>query len=239
MVVEREVSGADQREVSGADQRGVSGADQRGVSGAIQRDAFCLVIAAPSGAGKTSITRALLAQEPALRLSVSMTTRALRPGEADGVHYHFADQATFDATVAAGGFLEHAGVFARSYGSPRAPVEAWLAEGHDVVFDIDWQGHRQVRAALPGRVVGLFILPPSRAALLARLVARGDPPQAIAGRMAQADSEMSHAGEFDHVVVNDDFEATVAAVRAVVAAQRLARARLAGLDDFLAGLRQP
>ena len=204
----------------------------------IARDAFCLVIAAPSGAGKTSVTRALLEQEPALRLSVSITTRAIRPGEQDGVHYHFRDQASFDATVAQGGFLEHAGVFGRSYGSPRAPVDAWLAAGHDVVFDIDWQGHRQVRAALPGRVVGIFILPPSRAALSARLAGRGDPPETIAKRMAQADSEMSHAGEFDHVVVNDDFAATVAAVRAILHAQRLARPRLAGLEAFLAGMRE-
>jgi len=200
----------------------------------IERSAFCLVIAAPSGAGKTSVTRALLEQEPGLRLSVSMTTRAMRPGEADGVHYHFRDQPSFDATAAAGGFLEHAGVFERSYGSPRAPVAAWLAEGLDVVFDIDWQGHRQVRAALPGRVVGLFILPPSRDALAARLAGRGDTAEAIGKRMAQADAEMSHAAEFDHVVVNDDFAATVAAMRAVVHAQRLARARLVGLEGFLA-----
>jgi len=204
----------------------------------IARDAFCLVISAPSGAGKTSVTRALLEQDRGLRLSVSITTRGIRPGEADGVHYHFRDPPHFDATVAAGGFLEHAGVFERSYGSPRAPVQAWLDAGHDVVFDIDWQGHRQVRAALPGRVVGLFILPPSRAALAARLAGRGDPPEAVAKRMAQADSEMSHAGAFDHVVVNDDFNATVAAVRAVIQAERLARARLSGLDAFLAGLMQ-
>jgi guanylate kinase len=202
----------------------------------IPRDAFCIVIAAPSGAGKTSVTRALLEQEPDLRLSVSMTTRAIRPGEQDGVHYHFRDQPTFDATVAEGGFLEHAGVFGRSYGSPRAPVEAWLAAGHDVVFDIDWQGHRQVRAALPGRVVGVFILPPSRAALSARLAGRGDPADAVARRMAEADAEMSHAGEFDHVVVNADFAATVAAVRAILQAQRLARPRLAGLQAFLAAM---
>ncbi len=200
----------------------------------IQRAAFCLVIAAPSGAGKTSVTRALLEQEPGLRLSVSMTTRAMRPGEAEGVHYHFRDQPTFDAMAATGSFLEHAGVFERSYGSPRAPVDAWLAEGRDVVFDIDWQGHRQIRAALPGLVVGLFILPPSRDALAARLAGRGDAPAAIAQRMTQADAEMSHAQEFDHVVVNDDFAATVAAVRAVVHAQRLARPRLVGLDGFLA-----
>lgn len=205
-------------------------------SEAISRHGFCLVIAAPSGAGKTTVTHALLKADPALRLSVSMTTRAMRPGEADGVHYHFRDQAAFDAMVAQDGFLEHAGVFERSYGSPRAPVEAWLAAGHDVVFDIDWQGHRQVREKLPGQVVGLFILPPSRAALSARLAGRGDPAETVARRMAQADSEMSHAGEFDYVVVNDDLAETIAAVRAVVRAERLARHRLSGLDRFLAGM---
>ncbi len=199
----------------------------------IRRTPVCLVIAAPSGAGKTSVTRALLALEPELRLSVSITTRAMRTGEADGVHYHFREQASFDATIAEGGFLEHAGVFGRSYGTPRAPVEAWLAQGHDVVFDVDWQGHRQIRAALPQNVVGLFILPPSRAALVARLSGRGDPPEAIARRMVHAGDEMSHAGEFDHVVVNDDFAATVAEVRAVLHAARLARRRLVGLYDFL------
>ena len=204
----------------------------------IAREAFCLVIAAPSGAGKTSVTRALLEAEPGLRLSVSMTTRAMRPGEEDGVHYHFRDQAVFDATAAAGGFLEHAGVFGRSYGSPRAPVEAWLGEGRDVLFDIDWQGHRQVRAALPGRVVGLFILPPSRAALVARLEGRGDPADVVAKRMAAADDEMSHAGEFDYVVVNDDFDTTVTEVRAVLHAERRARRRLPGLEVFLQGMQK-
>ena len=204
----------------------------------IAREAFCLVIAAPSGAGKTSVTRALLEAEPGLRLSVSMTTRAMRPGEEDGVHYHFRDQAVFDATAAAGGFLEHAGVFGRSYGSPRAPVEGWLGEGRDVLFDIDWQGHRQVRAALPGRVVGLFILPPSRAALVARLEGRGDPADVVAKRMAAADDEMSHAGEFDYVVVNDDFDTTVTEVRAVLHAERRARRRLPGLEVFLQGMQK-
>lgn len=204
----------------------------------IPRAALCLVISAPSGAGKTSLTHALLAQEPALRLSISMTTRAPRDGEADGVDYHFRGQAEFDAMAAAGGFLEHAGVFGRSYGSPRGPVEAWLGQGHDVVFDIDWQGHRQLRAALPGRVAGLFILPPTRMALASRLTRRGDTAASVAGRMARATDEMSHAGEFDHVVVNDDFATALAEARAVLHAARLARARLSGLDGFLEALSQ-
>lgn len=202
----------------------------------LARRGLCLVIAAPSGTGKTAITRALLGSEPGLSLSVSVTTRAPRTGEADGEHYHFVDQAGFDAMVAQGALLEYARVFGRGYGTPRAPVEHALALGRDVVFDVDWQGHRQLRAALPGDVVGLFILPPSRAALEARLHGRGDPPAAVAARMAEADAELSHAGEFDHVLVNDDFDAALAQTRAVLHAARMATARQIGLAGFLAGL---
>ncbi len=202
------------------------------------RRGLCLVIAAPSGAGKTSLTRRLLEVEPGLTLSVSVTTRAPRPGEQDGVHYHFIAQPEYDAMVRDGALLEWAGVFGRSYGSPRAPVEAALAAGRDVVFDIDWQGHRQMQAALPGDVVGLFILPPSRAELERRLRGRGtDSDETIAKRMAQAWDEISHAAEFDHVLVNDDFDAALAGIRAVLQAARCARPRLTGLDAFLATLR--
>ena len=202
----------------------------------IARRGLCLVVAAPSGAGKTSLTRALLAEDARLSLSISITTRAPRADEVDGTHYHFRDQAGFDALVAAGGFLEYAHVFERSYGSPRAPVERELAAGRDVLFDIDWQGHRQMRAALADDVVGLFILPPSRAALEARLHARGDPADAVAKRMAAADAEMSHAGEFHHVIVNDDFETALADMRAVLRAARLAVGRQIGLGQALAAL---
>ncbi len=205
-------------------------------SASIGRRGLCLVVAAPSGAGKTTLTRALLAEEPALAVSVSVTTRAPRDGEVNGEHYRFIGQPAFDAMVAQGTLLEHAGVFGRSYGTPAAPVRAALAAGRDVVFDIDWQGHRQLRAALPGDVVGLFILPPSRAALQSRLTGRGDPPATVAARMAHAEAEMSHAGEFDHVLVNDDFGATLGQLRAVLAASRLAIARATGLAAFLAGL---
>ncbi|MDE2199624.1 MAG: guanylate kinase [Rhodospirillales bacterium] len=200
----------------------------------LSRRGLCLVLAAPSGAGKTSITRALLALEPDLQLSISATTRAPRPGEQDGVHYHFVTQDFFDAMAAAGELLEFAGVFGRSYGTPRAPVEAALAAGRDVVFDIDWQGCRQLRAAMPRDVVGLFILPPSLAALDARLRARGGDSEAeVARRMAQARAEMSHAGEFEHVLINEDLAAAVAQTRAVLHAARLATGRLTGLADFL------
>ena len=202
----------------------------------IARRGVCLVLAAASGTGKTSLSRKMIAADSNLALSISMTTRAPREGEIDGVHYLFRSQAAFDALVAENGFLEHAHVFGRSYGTPRAPVENALAVGRDVLFDIDWQGHRLLRAALPGDVVGVFILPPSVDALADRLRGRGDPDDAVAKRMAAAVAEMSHAGEFDHVLVNDDFDRTLGELTAVLAAARRATHRLVGLDDVLAGL---
>jgi guanylate kinase len=205
---------------------------------AIQRRGLCLVIAAPSGGGKSSITRALMAGEPDLALSVSVTTRRPRAGERDGLDYHFLTQSEFDTLVAADGLLEWAHVFGRSYGTPRAPVEQALAEGRDVVFDIDWQGHRLLRTALPGDIVGVFILPPSLADLEQRLRARaGDDAAEIGRRMAAARAEIAHWPEFDHVVVNDSFDAAVEGVRAVLHAARLATARqTTGLRDFVSRL---
>lgn len=201
------------------------------------RRGVCLVVAAPSGAGKSTITRALLATEPELSLSVSATTRTPRPGEQDGVHYHFRTPEQFDAMAAAGAMLEWATVFGRSYGTPRAPVEAALAAGRDVVFDIDWQGHLQLRAALPGDVVGVFVLPPSLPDLHARLRARGsDSPAEIARRMAEAQSEMAHWAEFDHVLVNRDLGDATACVRSVLHAARCTRVRQPGLAAFVTGL---
>ncbi len=201
------------------------------------RRGICLVLAAPSGAGKSSILRALLADESELSLSVSATTRAPRPGERDGVDYHFTDRAGFDAMVGSGTMLEHATVFGRSYGTPRAPVEAALASGRDVAFDIDWQGHRQVRDALPSDTVSVFLLPPSLEALQARLRGRqGDSEHEIARRMAAAHDEISHWDEFDHVVVNRIFPQAVAMVRGILYAARCARARQPGLPAFVAGL---
>ena len=204
----------------------------------IARRGVCLVLAAPSGAGKSSLTRALLDTEPELSLSISVTTRPPRPGEVEGAHYHFRDQAAFDTMVAAGGFLEWARVLGRhSYGTPRADVEAALAAGRDVVFDIDWQGHLQLRAALPGDVVGVFVLPPSLAVLESRLRARaGEGPAEIARRMGLARHEISHWAEFDHVVVNDVFEDAMAELRAILHAARCAMARQTGLARFVAGL---
>jgi guanylate kinase len=204
---------------------------------ALPRRGVCLVIAAPSGAGKSSVSRALLAAEPELSLSVSATTRAPRPGEVDGVHYHFRDVAGFLAMVEAGEMLEHAEVFGRRYGTPRAPVEAALAAGRDVLFDIDWQGQLQLRERLPGDVEGVFLLPPSMAELERRLRARGQDAEAeIARRMAAARGEIAHWADFGHVLVNRDFAETVAAVRAVLHAARARRERQPGLAGFVAGL---
>jgi len=204
----------------------------------IPRRGLCLVLAAPSGAGKSAIAAALVASEDQLRLSVSVTTRAPRTGEIDGVHYHFQTQAAFDRLVQSNGLLEWARVLGRHcYGTPRAPVEAALAAGLDMVFDIDWQGHRQLRAALPDDVVGVFILPPDIAALETRLRARaGDDTAEIARRMQLAQDEISHWPEFAHVVVNDDLPRAVEAVRAVLHAARSATARQTGLAGFVRGL---
>ena len=199
----------------------------------IPRRGLCLVLAAPSGTGKSAITRALLESDPNLALSISVTTRAPRPYEQEGVHYYFRDQQEFDAMVVSGDMLEWAGVFGRSYGSPRGPVEAALSAGQDVLFDIDWQGYRQVRAALPGDVVGLYIMPPSLAELERRLRARASDSEAeILRRMATAASEISHVREFDYVLVNNTLNEAVSEARAVLSASRLALGRLTGLDDF-------
>jgi guanylate kinase len=183
------------------------------------------VVSAPSGAGKTSLLRALIPNDPRLRLSISHTTRAPRPGEADGVHYHFVDRPRFEAMVAAGEFLEHARVFDNLYGTAEPSVRAVLAADLDVVLEIDWQGARQVRARFP-EAVSVFIVPPSVATLRERLSGRGqDSAEVIERRMRDARSELSHFGEYDYLVVNDVFEEALADLRAIIAAERLRRAR--------------
>ena len=211
-------------------------AKREGEASLISRRGLCLVLASPSGGGKSAIARRLVASDPNLALSISMTTRAPRAGEKDGVDYLFRTQPEFDAMVADGKFLEYAQVFGRSYATPRAPVDAALAAGRDFVFDIDWQGHRSLRATLPGDVAGVFIMPPSLAALEERLNKRGDGEAAVASRMARARDEISHWAEFDHVVLNDDFDHAVEQVRAILHAARLATARQHGLADFVARL---
>ncbi len=198
------------------------------------RRGVCLVISAPSGAGKSTIANALRAADSALMHSVSVTTRQPRPGETDSVHYHFRSREQFDAMAAAGELLEWATVFGRGYGTPRAPVEACLRSGRDMVFDIDWQGHRQISAALPGDVVSLFVLPPSLSVLESRLRSRAaDDPQEIGRRMDAARDEISHWGEFDHVMVNDRLERAISDARAVLQAARLARARQTGIGALV------
>ncbi len=201
------------------------------------RRGVCLVIAAAPGGGKTSVSRAVLDVEPGLALSVSVTTRAPRPTEREGEHYFFRTEAQFDAMVEADELLEHASFLGRSYGTPRAAVEAALAAGRDVMFDIEWQGHRQLKQRKPDDVVGIFLLPPSLAVLESRLRGRGQDSEAeIARRMAVAREEMTHWDEFDYVLVNEDFAATVAAVRAILHAGRTARWRQRNLPEFVARL---
>lgn len=187
----------------------------------LNRRGLCLVLAAPSGAGKTTLSRALLEVDDQLSLSVSVTTRERRLGEKEGKHYYFISQEQFDEMARAGELLEHAGVFGRSYGTPRQPVEAALAAGQDVMFDIDWQGFRQLRAALGDDVVGVFIKPPSLESLHNRLLKRGDDPHQVEDRMRHAEAEISHAGEFDYIVVNQDLDVALADIRAILRAGRL------------------
>ena len=204
----------------------------------IARRGLCLVLSAPSGAGKTAISDALLASEPRLRRSVSVTTRAPRPGEVDGVAYHFMTQAAFDRAEENGELLEWARVLqgTHCYGTPRAPVEQALAAGDDLIFDVDWQGFRQLRAKLPGDVWGVFILPPDLATLESRLTGRGgDSAAEIARRMRTAQDEIGHWREFDHTVVNDRLSDAVDAVRAVLHAARSATSRMTGLAGFVQG----
>lgn len=179
------------------------------------------IFAAPSGAGKTSLVKALLETTEKIEVSVSHTTRAPRPGEIDGVNYHFVDQASFQTMVAQGDFLEHAQVFDNFYGTARVNIEQRLTAGMDVILEIDWQGARQVRAQFPDSI-GVFILPPSRQSLEERLRGRGqDAQEVIARRMRDAVSEMSHYAEFDYLVINDDFDTALGELAAIVTARRL------------------
>jgi len=195
------------------------------------------IVSAPSGAGKTSMVRALMERDADLGFSVSHTTRPPRPGEVDGRDYHFIDVPTFERMVEEGAFLEYAKVFDNYYGTSRAAVEAQLAEGRDVFLDIDWQGARQVRQAWP-EAVSIFVLPPSREALEARLRGRGtDSDEVIAGRMARAVDEASHYDEYDYLIVNDDFETAVGDLGAIVRARRLCLpAQQVRHADMIAGL---
>jgi guanylate kinase len=204
----------------------------------IARRGILLVLSSPSGAGKTTITRELIARDPRLKISVSVTTRAKRAGEIDGKHYHFISRDRFDAMVQGGELLEHAVVFGNCYGTPRAPVEAVLSAGGDIVTDIDWQGTQQLKATVRGDLVSVFVLPPSMAALEQRLRTRAqDSEEVVRARMAKSADEMSHWPEYDYIIVNHDLEESVQRVQAVLAAERVRRERLVGLAEFVNRLR--
>jgi guanylate kinase len=201
---------------------------------AIARRGLMLVLSSPSGAGKTTLSRKLLEADPGVELSVSVTTRKQRPGEIDGRDYHFIDAARFDAMVKGGELLEWAQVFGHRYGTPRAPVEVALANGHDVLFDIDWQGTQQLREKADHDLVSIFVLPPSMADLERRLRSRAqDPDEVIRARMATATDEMSHWAEYDYVVINTDVDRAFREVHTILAAERLKRERQTGLSDFV------
>jgi len=191
------------------------------------------VISAPSGAGKTSLVAALLRQEKSVRVSVSHTTRTARPGEQDGVHYHFIDKADFERRIASGDFLEHAQVFDNFYGTSQQAVEAQLANGLDVILEIDWQGAQQIRRQRPD-MISIFIVPPSITELRTRLTGRGqDGEEVIERRMRDAVNEMRHYSEFDYLVVNDAFDLALAELTTVFRAQRLRLHRQAATHQQL------
>ncbi len=205
---------------------------------AIKRRGILLVLSSPSGAGKTTITRALVRRDRGLKLSISATTRPRRKGEIDGKHYHFVDQRRFDAMVQNGELLEHAAVFGHSYGTPRAPVTAAIESGRDIISDVDWQGTQQMKARMRGDLVSIFILPPSMADLEKRLKTRAqDSGEVVRARMAESSEEMSHWAEYDYVIVNRDLEDSIDAVRGILQAERVRRERQIGLDEFVNSLR--
>jgi guanylate kinase len=198
------------------------------------RRGLMLVLSSPSGAGKTTLSRKLLAADPLVELSVSVTTRARRANETGGRDYHFIDEARFKTMVADKELLEWAQVFGNYYGTPRAPVEAALATGRDVLFDIDWQGTQQLRETVRGDLVSIFVLPPSAGELERRLHTRAlDDEQVIRGRMAKASDELSHWAEYDYVIVNDDIEDSFAHVRAILSVERLRRSRQPWISAFV------
>ncbi len=205
----------------------------------VERRGLMFVLSSPSGAGKTTLTRMLIDEIADLRMSVSVTTRAPRPGEKDGKDYYFVDQAKFDQMVANDELLEWAKVFDNCYGTPKAPVEHALASGHNVLFDIDWQGAQQLNSRAPSDVVSVFILPPSVQALEQRLHTRAqDSEEVIRGRMKKAGDEMSHFDAYDYVVVNDNIGIAFEAVKSILRAELLKLKRQVGMVAFVQKLRQ-
>jgi guanylate kinase len=204
------------------------------------RRGLLIVLSSPSGAGKSTLSRMLMAADPQITMSISATTRPRRPGEQEGVHYHFVDDAEFDRMIDAGDFVEWAPVFGHRYGTPKAPVKAALRDGRDILFDIDWQGTQQLHAAMGEDLVRIFLLPPSMDELERRLQARGtDSDGVIADRMERADAEISHWAEYDYVLINREAETCLAEIRTIVEAERLKRARQIGLVAFVRDLLGP
>jgi guanylate kinase len=202
--------------------------------GEIKRRGLMLVLSSPSGAGKTTISRAILQSDPNVAMSISCTTRKKRPGEVSGTDYHFINEEEFNLMINRGQFLEHAHVFGNLYGTPREPVEVTLRAGGDVLFDIDWQGTQQLVEKARDDLVSIFILPPSSKELERRLIARAqDDEVEIGKRMEKAADEMSHWAEYDYVIVNNDIAQSVEKVRAILESERLRRRRQEGLSDFV------
>ena len=207
-------------------------------NGQIRRRGLMLVLSSPSGAGKSTISREILARDSGITMSVSATTRPKRPGEVAGQDYHFVDTAEFNMMVNRREFLEYAKVFDNYYGTPVEPVMEVLAAGRDVLFDIDWQGTQQVEERARDDLVSVFILPPSTMELERRLRKRAqDPPEVVARRMSKAADEMSHYAEYDYIIVTREVEESVRQIIGILEAERLRRERMIGLGEFVKGLR--
>ena len=207
------------------------------MSSEIQRRGLMLVLSSPSGAGKTTLSRKLLAVDSDITMSVSVTTRQPRTGEEEGKDYFFVSSGTFGQMVSGDAFLEHANVFDHRYGTPKEPVMRALAKGQDVLFDIDWQGTQQLRQQAGDDLVSIFVLPPSHSELERRLRARAqDSDAVVAARMARASNEISHWAEYDYVVINDDVDAALEKIRTILAAERMKRGRHTGIPSFVGTL---
>ena len=202
------------------------------------RSGLLIILSSPSGAGKTTLSRRLLADDDAISFSISATTRKPRPGELDGREYFFKTPEEFQKMVDRGEMLEHAEVFGNFYGTPKAPVEQAISQGQDVIFDVDWQGGQQIRGSALGKfTVSIFILPPSIAELEARLEKRGqDTPEVVAGRMAKSRDEISHWAEYDYVLINENLDVCEEQLRDILSAERLRKDRQIHLVDFVKGL---
>ena len=205
----------------------------------LKRRGVMLVLASPPGGGKTTVTRAIAESDPQTVISVSATTRSMRPGEVDGKHYYFVSREKFEEMIGADQMLEHALVYNNYfYGTPKEPVEQALAEGRDVLFDIDWQGNKTLTAVAPEDVVSVFLLPPSWQTLADRLHGRKqDSEEEITRRLGKAQDEISHYGEFDYVIVNNDLDATIAQVKSILDAERSRRQRLTDVEAFVQTLK--